>query len=70
VSDIFQYYNWEELDINWEAVDMLWEVVGRLVPEIIIPIVPPVVPRPVIPIIPISRVGHTFDSGNFWFKVK
>jgi len=31
---MFQYYNWQEVNINWENVDMNWEDVGFLINEV------------------------------------
>jgi len=32
---MFQYYNWEEVNINWETVHMNWEEVGFLISEVL-----------------------------------
>jgi hypothetical protein len=32
---MFQYYNWEEVNINWELVDMNWEEVGILINDVL-----------------------------------
>jgi len=31
---MFQFYNWEEVNIDWATVDMNWEEVGFLVNEV------------------------------------
>ena len=31
---MFQFYNWEEVNINWENVNMNWEEVGFLIDEV------------------------------------
>ena len=32
---MFQYYNWEEVDINWELLDMNWEEVGIIINDVL-----------------------------------
>ena len=32
---MFQYYNWEDVDINWELLDMTWEEVGIFINDIV-----------------------------------
>jgi hypothetical protein len=32
---MFQYYNWEEVNINWEDLDLNWEEVGILINDVL-----------------------------------
>lgn len=32
---MFQYYNWDEVNINWENVNMTWDEVGFLISEVL-----------------------------------
>lgn len=32
---MFQYYNWEEVNINWENVNMNWEDVGFIISDVL-----------------------------------
>jgi hypothetical protein len=43
---MFQYYDWQEVDINWEAVDMNWEEVGIVVNDVIPYVSPPIAGKP------------------------
>jgi hypothetical protein len=32
---MFQYYNWEEVNINWDALNLNWEEVGILINDVL-----------------------------------